>query len=301
MEDKIGGVPVHCKLLQRVFPEAIHLTCSKVGVTKGTFEEMSYNLGYLAEHKGLIKPDDIVITDGFWGCGLSNQDRVIVVCHGILSGDVGLQHPISQYQKKHMERNHVVSVSINAAQECIRDYQFTCDTVIMNGIDLDIFCPPQVPPGAFVLGTIDPMGKCRITKFNGLIDRLKADFTIQNVQGDWPYAVAKEYQKCSAYLHLSRYEGCSYAVNEALATGLPIIATPTGLIGNYQAFLNEYKLPIGEILTSVTPTYEEVKASVLKVQREYSTYKPLEWCQKYCNFQLFKKEWTNYIANFISV
>jgi len=292
--DGIGGVPVHCYYLQKVFPKAIHLTCSTVGVEKNTIQKMSVDLGQLAEQKGLIKPDDIIITDGFWGCGVSNQNRVIAVCHGTLAGDVGINHPISQFQKQQMQGRHYVAVSRNAAVESIKYYGVECKAVIMNGVDLDIFHPKKRVKD-FTVGFLEPKGKIQQARYSKLINAIKATFKTHTIKGIWPYGIAEEYRKCSVYVHLSRYEGCSYAVNEALASGLPVIGTPVGLFGDYQDFLNTYKISVGEILSTKTPTYEEIKNKLLKIQSNYQNYYPTEWCQAFCNLSLFDKEWKKYI------
>ncbi|MBE3100951.1 MAG: glycosyltransferase, partial [Firmicutes bacterium] len=290
MENGVGGVPVHCYYLQKVFPEAIHLTCSKVGVKKDIIQKMSVNLGQLAEQKGLIEPDDIVITDGFWGCGVSNQARVIAVCHGTLAGDVGIKHPISQFQKQQMQGKRYVAVSRNAAIESIQYYGVSCEATILNGVDLDIFHPSKDVKD-FTVGFLEPQGKIQLARYGKLLDEIKTTFKTHVIKGTWPYKMAEEYRKCSVYLHLSRYEGCSYAVNEALASGLPVIGTPVGLFGDYQDFLSIYKIPVGEILPTKVPMSDEVKKAITVVQRNYSQYKPLEWCQKYCGYSQFEKEW----------
>lgn len=296
LEDGVGGVPVHCHYLKKVFPKAIHLTCSKVGVKKDAIQKMAFNLGHMAEQKGLIKSDDLVIADGFWGCGLSNQNRVIVVCHGILAGDVGVKHFLSQFQKHYIQGKHCIAVSRNSATECRKSYGVECRATIVNGVDLNIFHPPETKVKEFTVGFIEPQGKIQLAKYSNLIDKIKSTFKTRTIKGSWPYEIAEEYQKCSAYLHLSRYEGCSYAVNEALASGLPVIATPVGLLGDYRTFLSTYGISVGEVVPTITTTYEEVKEKILKIYHNYNNYKPVEWCHRYCNYVQFAKEWRNYVT-----
>ena len=243
----------------------------------------------------MIKPEDIIITDGFWGCGVSNQNRVITVCHGVLAGDVGINHPISQFQKQQMQGKHCVAVSRNAAAESMKYYGVQCRATILNGVDLDIFYPSRDKETEFTVGYLEPQGKIQLARYSKLIDKIKATFKTHAIKGSWPQDIAKEYRKCSVYLHFSRYEGCAYAVNEALASGLPVIGTPVGLFGDYSDFLQTYRLAVGEILPTITPVYDEVKKRILKIHQNYNSYFPREWCNKYCNQTQFMSEWRDYV------
>ncbi len=291
---KRGGVPIHSEYLKRVFPAMMHITADRMLVKEAPLEKMAQLMGKMAVSSGLIKPEDTVITDGFWAIGVPDKSRIISVCHGTLAGVVGRKHPLAELQAQAMEGTHVVAVSENAARECQNYYGIVPENVIINGVDLNVFCPgPKVHEQ--VIGIIDPRGKRY--KYQVVVDdlRSKSGYAFKFISGNWPDDIRQGFQECSAYLHLSDYEGCSYAVCEAMACGLPVIGSRVGLFAEYEKdFLPRFQMSVGEMV-GARPNVSEVLRAINTVFAKYSTYKPREFCKQYSNFDVFSSEWKSYV------
>jgi hypothetical protein len=104
--------------------------------------------------KNLIRDEDIVIVDGFWGLGLEVHKNVVSVAHGIWShlikeeadagveGDFPLHHEQQvKFRREHLERDKkIVAVSEFIAHQMNVQWGFN-STVINNAIDINKFKP----------------------------------------------------------------------------------------------------------------------------------------------------------------
>jgi len=110
---------------------------------------------------------------------------------------------------------------------------------IMNGVDTDAFRPPQkyVHKGSWlwVGRTHDEQ------KDYGLLQKVKETYNREItvvaqkwsggkvVPTDWPREMVQRYQVAKGFLRTSRNEGSSNCLLEAMSSGLPVVATPTGI------------------------------------------------------------------------
>lgn len=295
-DHKRGGVPIHTEYLKKVFPDAIHITVDKMLIAEGPLDKMAMTLGNLAVSTSLIEPEDIVITDGFWAIGVPDKSRIISVCHGTLAGVVGVNHMLAKLQAKAMDGTHVVSVSEHAAKECLRYYGIK-STVILNCVDLNVF-----QPGCYrqkLVAMIENKGK-RYTHQSVINDLTsQANYKFRKISGNWPDDIVSGLKNCTSYLHLSDYEGNSYAVLEAMACGLPVVGSRVGLFADYETdFLTRYKIPVGEMV-SRHPTVEEIENALHKIYDNYDYYQPREFCKKYSSINVFSSEWKAYVKKII--
>jgi glycosyltransferase involved in cell wall biosynthesis len=140
-----------------------------------------------------------------------------------------------------------VAVSQRVADEVHRVYRHRVDAVIPNGVDTERFAPRD---RAAARARLDlPAGE-RIALFVGRMEPTKgADalsdmcagtgWTLAVAGGDAPPGayglgvldheqLAVAYDAADCLLFPTYYEGCSYVVLEAMASGLPVVSTPTG-------------------------------------------------------------------------
>jgi len=294
-----GGVPVHCHFLQRTFPEAEMVTADTVHLKVSSVEQLAVNLGREAERQGLVGPDDIIIADGFWGSGFSNQDRVVIVCHGTYGGYMGPDYRLSQLQAKVFPGHHIVSVSPKAADEAKQLYGIDSDAVILTGVDTDIFTPTEQP------GNYPVIGEIKVLNAKGprgsTIDIARTIITAEKIgwleiSGDWPNDIVVGMKKCNIFIHISKHEGCSYSVNEALSCDIPIISNRCGLFWNYEdQFLTKYKMNVAEMVSDA-PSEQEIINAIRKICANRRLYQPREWTLKYNSLEVFKKRWQEYIG-----
>jgi len=113
---------------------------------------------------------------------------------------------------------------------------------ISNGVDTDIFKPNPKGLGKdwIWIGRKEDEQKDyplmeRVKEKSRQNIRLKTQQWVQGPNGpkmvptDWPQEMVEFYQSAHGYLRTSRNEGSSNCLLEAMACGLPVIATPTGV------------------------------------------------------------------------
>jgi glycosyltransferase involved in cell wall biosynthesis len=209
-----------------------------------------------------IKPDDIIIADGFWGLGLEDHKNVVSVAHGNWShttaddvaNGVAPEFPLHaavqlDYRKKMVERGgKIVAVSDFIANQCKLQWGFDFP-VINNGIDMKRFVPttdrkkrdrPIIIHGT----TTANKGSSHIEYLGRNIDA-----TILLLDEAPAYFGLPKYPALSQadlVVHPSAHEGNSYFVLETLASGVPIVSYNVGLM--YQALEEGLQGDFGRIL-----------------------------------------------------
>jgi len=209
--------------------------------------------------------NDLIICDGYFSWN-ANRDRSIIVYHGTELGRAiatsGTTNPFrnlavrvlnSRLDRKAGHGRTIVAVSNATKAEIENLYGLRVDAVISNGIDLDTFKPVAdketlrtalgLPQDRFLVlyvGTPDPRKGYeflvedvlpRLPSSQRLIVTTEMKTTMEGViaVGRVDFAhIVRYYQACDAFVMPSAYEGCSYALAEAMACGLPSVVSSTG-------------------------------------------------------------------------
>lgn len=140
-----------------------------------------------------------------------------------------------------------VAVSASAAEEWSRWYRLPCHTVVPNPVDTDMFRPADRDearralgwsmgrPIALFIGRAEDR-KCPRVAFGATqmagwqlihagTGTIEGAVALGSIDGE---LLARTYAAADAMILPSRYEGCSLAILEALACGIPVVATRMG-------------------------------------------------------------------------
>ncbi len=252
----------------------------------------SYLVG--AQHAAPLRDYDDIVADGLWGCGLPDDAPVTVVCHGTWAGLAascgGVDADLIAAQGEAYRRFPVVAVSDAAAQEVKHYHNADAAAVIPNGVDLDMFRPaeraPEDPPVVLYAGRgyakgediVRQVGAQHAAPLQWIVEYLDAALGME----------ARAYQRGDVLLHPSRHEGDSYAVKEAAACGLPVVASAVG------ALQDDRPAEIGEVVEG----YEagDYCAALRRVLANREAYQPRRWAERCARFDEFARRWTDYLA-----
>ncbi|TAN34302.1 glycosyltransferase [bacterium] len=162
------------------------------------------------------------------------------------------RYGIGPFEARSAGRRLVVAVSHSAADELLSLYGLVADAVLLNAVDIDQYHPRDratvrrhlglESSGFLALFTGRP-GRHKGTDLLTEISRgLPADITIvaavprrydahprtRQLVGLDHDRIAELYAACDAFVFPSRWEACSYSLVEALASGLPPVASRVG-------------------------------------------------------------------------
>ncbi len=153
----------------------------------------------------------------------------------------------------------VVAVSESTAAEIHRHYRLRADAIVPNGIDTDLFSPMSREQARAELGL--PLhdslalfaGRLSLSKGGAIMARAceRAGYQLM-IAGPTsadhalalgvltPESLAVAYAAADCVLLPSLYEACSYVALEALACGVPLVATRVGSIPTLLRAIPEY-------------------------------------------------------------
>ena len=209
--------------------------------------------------------DDVIICNGYFSWNAKRR-KSVVIYHGTELGralatrstasplrNLAVRIVNSRLDRRAGEGRFVVTVSSITRDEVERLYGLRVDAVIPNGIDLEKFRPATdkrrlreelgLPMEKFLILYAGPPDARKGYSF--LIDevrpRLKSTQNlILTTETDSPLTgvipvgrigfddISRYYQACDAFVMPSLYEGCSFALAEALACGLPSVVSSAG-------------------------------------------------------------------------
>jgi glycosyltransferase involved in cell wall biosynthesis len=269
--------------------------------------------------KGLVKKDDIVLTDGFWGLGLEEFQNVVSVAHGNWSHttksdvDAGIQpdfpyhhHQQLEYRTRHLARGgRIVAVSDFIADQCKFQWNFDIP-VINNGIETSKFVPryeylPRKRPLVIHGVTNSNKGFDHIT---ALKRELKADVVLLDDAGDHFGGIPKYQALAQADLVAipSAHEGFGYFCLESLSVGVPVVAYAVGLPYLYaknNGCVDTGPYVIGDPGIVVAERYrrdpaEFVKAAKVALIADPSFFSPRSFAENF-SIERFRREWRGYV------
>jgi glycosyltransferase involved in cell wall biosynthesis len=298
-----GGVPKWAWYLKRALQdagwEATHYTWRDYPRWRerdGQPEQVKAQVlsSHLARKWELGPRFDHIIADGFWACGMPDDARVTAVCHGTWAGLAascgGVDAELIAAQGEAYRRFPVVAVSEAAARQVECYHGVRVAAVIPNGVDLEIFRPaqrgPNDPPVVVYAGrgfakgedVVREVRAQRDAPLQGIVEYLDAAMGME----------ARAYQRGDVLLHPSRHEGDSYAVKEAAACGLPVVASAVG------ALRDNGSAEIGEVVDGFEA--RDYCAVLEHVLANGEQYRPRQWAEKHAGFGEFAHRWREHLA-----
>lgn len=214
----------------------------------------------------------LIVSNGIFGWGFPRAIPRIHVFHGTLA-EMTRAYAAGLPRRERLRRRWdggsaealagrhatVVCVSESTGEEIARHYRLRPDVIVPNGVDLDMFTPrPRAPARAEIgLPAGERLalfaGRLNVSKGAGIMERAcaRAGYRLVvagptgaagalNLGALTPEALATAYAAVDCVLLPSLYEACSYVVLEALACGVPLLATRVGSIPSLLRELPDY-------------------------------------------------------------
>jgi hypothetical protein len=243
-------------------PSPMHVGQKVISMVHGTYARWMHNVGEADWVKG-----EIVRQNYTW----TNPNIHVVAC--------------SYADKKYVKQYHNRDV----------------DTVILHGIDTNLFRPYFFNP---FLQTDSPIKKLLVmhTATNyckdahgklGLIgDKLKERGFRFEAMDCWDGKEHERFKEADIYIHPSLHEGNSYSCLESMSCNVPVVVSRTGLFED----TNFGGYNIGEIL-DINASAEEYVQAVEKVASNLSSYNPRKWVLDNATFEIFSKNWNDYLRS----
>lgn len=263
-KDGIGGVERFTTYLERGFTERGHEVVvidrtaislvARAMVALSRFGGMQpVVMGYFLGWQTISSGCDVVVTNGLLGWNIAPRDRqkIINVQHGTYArsaeridrGRNWIKYVIKRFVWGFFEgcaaknANVCVAVSAETAESIRTYYRPDGVVVIQNAVDTEFFKPlPNVV-------------KKKQAIFVGRFEYAKGQVILEEVERylqsiGWQLVVAQNlsqdelriaYNESQVFLLPSLHEGCSYALLDAMACGVPFLASPVGLVTDFKA------------------------------------------------------------------
>jgi len=257
-------------------------------------------LGRWLVRAGKLEGVDAIVVDGFWGRGIVDVGAPIFsVAHGTWRG-IGraCNSPnalwLGDVQASEYERSLTVAVSRHVERELRDLYEVRAIATIRNGVDTDEFRPAP-PPSWERLVVMYPSDAW--PKGGDIVAALRSRLphfrfcTIGAGIGQEAAAIAA----ADIYLSPSRSDGNAYAGIQALACGLPVVASRTGLFAEIDdGFLDGYS--VGRRVDAVdtrpetVARWEAALRTVADNRREWGRA-ARAWAEEYATLDRWAEEW----------
>lgn len=236
------------------------------GIRRKTMRRFRYYCAFrvgIATRKRVHK-EDLVVCNNFFSW--NTPKKGFIVFHGTDIGRVKaagkdmsfarrlIVQTVGEFlEKKTADGRTIVAVSQAAKDEIESLYHLKVSKVIPNAVDLSKFCPAGdrsllrkklgLPTDKFLIlfvGTRDPRKglnwileelRPNLDASQELVLRVDFDEAPRGVRALTRMSMEKLadlYRSCDVLLFPTNYEGCSFGLAEALASGLPVITSPAG-------------------------------------------------------------------------
>jgi glycosyltransferase involved in cell wall biosynthesis len=206
----------------------------------------------------------------------------------------------------------VVADCEQAAEDATRFYRVRVEAVLSLGIDTDLFCPrdraaardrlglrPDARYGLFVgrgepgKGPAVALEACRRAAFQ-LLAAGTSPVPGSIALGVLPHEeLAWAYNAADAVVLPTRYEGCSHVALESLASGVPIVTTPTGWSRELGRALPQYRPWL------VPPHVDAVAGALARVdldEARAATAAARQYVLRHNTLAAFEQRWTDFLA-----
>ncbi len=201
---------------------------------------LGYFLGRLAKKTGF----DVCVTNGMLGWNISNRP-MINVQHGTFARAavrIDRQRSLLKYFIKRYVWGFFEGVAARRASRCVAVsqetkesvetyYQVSDVAVILNSVDTELFQVSDAPKKnqAVFVGRFEyAKGKEILEGMRQYLHAKGWDLAVPRGKSQEELAVI--YKESQVFLLPSLHEGCSYALLDAMACGLPFLASPVGLV-----------------------------------------------------------------------
>tara|TARA_Y100000004_G_scaffold129879_1_gene146485 strand:- start:10413 stop:11294 length:882 start_codon:yes stop_codon:yes gene_type:complete len=237
--------------------------------------------------------DTIVITDHSFIHEIPQPLKVIAVHHGMAAehkkrnpawdGDIYVRQQAGMSTRP---KTWFVGISEFTKRAAKEHHGITDSAVILHGVDTK--CDHEIKKGTSVVG--DWRTESKGAK---IIDEIKATCTKFQFHplSCGQYNKVQGYKSHNIYMCVSYHEGNAYAVMDAIACGLPVLSTTSGL------FDGDYDERLGEVI----PWKERGNANLIneklqKIYDNYDKYDPTGWMRDIIPFDKWKKQWQEFVT-----
>ena len=314
-KDSPGGVPRWVRHFMSDIP-SVHYSWDDVVREHGDsslpeWEKAKILNGWLTS-TGKIRPDDVIIVDGFWGLALEDHKNVVSVAHGNWSHttkddvDAGMQpeFPMHQavqldYRRRHLARGgRIVAVSEFIAHQCKLQWGMEMP-VIENGIELDVYVPTRKLPRKRPLVVHGVTTKNKgIDHVEAMVEMLDADvMLLDDVAREMNLKKPAALAQADVIVVPSYHEGNSYFVVEGLSCDVPIVCYDVGLMWTAK----RSSANIGWIVDRRDRNPERFARIVKEVlEMEDKRFEPREWVSQF-SVERFIERWKGYLQQEFSI
>lgn len=254
-KSSVGGVERFCAYLTRAYEEQGY-SVSLLGREDLTAAEAKIAawgkkigieqpvIGYFLGRKAMRRTSDLVVTNGMMGWSALNRP-IINVQHGTFARsaeriDKGRHTPkylVKRYVWGYFEglaarrATQCVAVSDETRESVMTYYDVRNPVVILNAIDTELFRPMELPKKnqAIFVGRFEyAKGKDILEGMRQYLE--KKDWQLIVAESMTQQELAVAYNESQVFLFPSLHEGCAYVLSEAMACGLPFLASPVGYV-----------------------------------------------------------------------